>query len=218
MKGLTLIATLGPITREVLGEKGAETSGTFHLSTLLRHVVPDPATLAKPLLVKGKPVQAYLSDFKVAFATTQERRLQWCGQGVLMPNAYVAVGPLVYCQRPSYSKRRDHRQMILDCGIPLHMEQRGDDIAHLPAPYVCLRDLKVGTWLACLGRLYFISSVSSTEMGMVRVRVVRRQILDLRVEAPTFGQIIDWEIGQPLPHDPDEVDNLHTDFYTLEVL
>ncbi len=44
MKGLTLIATLEPITRELLGEKGAETSGTFHLSTLLHHVVPDPTT------------------------------------------------------------------------------------------------------------------------------------------------------------------------------
>jgi len=217
---LTLIAYLPILTREALSAEGTEATGRFCMTPLLRHVVPSSKLIEASLSFKRGTSPVYVSEFDVAFATTRERRLQWCGQGVLFPSAYVAVGPLVYCQRPSYSKTRGHLEMVLDCGLQLEMEQHGGCYTLLEAPHVSRKDLRVGTWLACLGRLSFTQvrpDNHTSERQLYRVRVVKRQILDLRIESATFGQIIDWEIGRPAPHDPDEVP-FHTDFYTLDVL
>jgi len=215
-----LIAYLPIRTRKALITQGNEATGYFLMSPLLRHIVPKLEINEALLSFKEGSTPYYVSDFDIAFATTHERRLQWCGQGVLFPNAYVAVGPLVYCQRPPYSKTRGHLEMVMDCGILLHMVQYGGSYELLNAPHVSRKDLRVGTWLACLGRLSFIQDSPDNlapEKQLYRVRVVKRQILDLRTGSATFGQIIDWEIGRPAPHDPDEVP-FHTDFYTLEML
>lgn len=156
--------------------------------------------------------------FDLVLAAEPQKRLQWCGHGALPFNTYLAVGQITACYKPDWRcgrARRTDLEIVLDCELPLHSAQVGDEYCIFgAAPYVPFKALKPGTWLAGLGQLSF-TPCCQTET-CVAVRLLSRWIVDLRVDSPTFGCLIPWEFGAALPFDDTHlIDSMN--YYVVEV-
>lgn len=175
-------------------------SGEFNMHVKLRHIVGMSPEFGSPL------------------ALTNDRQIQWINSKVLAPNTYLVVGSIVSTTKPHFTygrKRRTDLKLVLDCGLPINMVQVGGDGPLAPPPYVPFEMLSIGKWLACLGRLTFTLR-DETQPG-ISVRAVARRILDLDGRSPTFGRLIPWDFGRPLPYDESFLEE-SPNYFLLEVV
>ncbi|HEY3267808.1 MAG TPA: hypothetical protein VGM37_12830 [Armatimonadota bacterium] len=166
---------------------------------------PDGRTLLRLQFQMASHYEHMVGDrpgSSILLATEKDRMFRPCG-GMFPPCDYLAVGPIISASGPLERRNRSpYQRLVLDVGFALGLDHRIGAVSGRPFDKPTVEE---GEWVAAVGRVSTCLGESGPDDPWTVCRPVMGRGVDLRPEASTFGQMVNWPLGSCPPHDPDVI-------------